>query len=123
MDKQGIEHIISHSFEDFTKYLDTTENTICGRHPIQLMLAIIEEAKKVEQDKEIVTKMTHYAQSSQVTDPDDSSVSYASTVTTISVWKSENGGEDICKHTQKHRRKWQKHMYNLEYLNFTLERN
>ena len=85
MDKQGIEHIISHSFEDFTKYLDTTENTICGRHPIQLMLAIIEEAKKVEQDKEIVTQMTHYAQSSQVTDPDDSSVSYASTVTTISV--------------------------------------
>lgn len=48
LDKQGIAHIVSHSFEDFTRYLDQSENTICGRHPIQLMLAVIEEAKKVE---------------------------------------------------------------------------
>ena len=45
LDKQGMDLIESQSFNAFTQYLDQTENTICGRHPIQLLLATIELAK------------------------------------------------------------------------------
>ena len=44
LDKTGMELIETQSFEGFTKYLDDTENTICGRHPIQLLLSTIELA-------------------------------------------------------------------------------
>ena len=45
LDRQGMELIEAQSFNDFTRYLDSTENTICGRHPIQLLLSIVELAK------------------------------------------------------------------------------
>ena len=34
LDRQGMSLIEAQSFNDFTRYLDSTENTICGRHPI-----------------------------------------------------------------------------------------
>ena len=71
-------------FAGFTKYLDETNNTICGRNPIQLLLAIIEEAKKEGKiGGEIETKFVQYAQSEPVKDKNASSVSYASSYTVI----------------------------------------
>lgn len=46
LDRQGMDLIEAQNFTDFTRYLDETNNTICGRHPIQLLLAIIELAKE-----------------------------------------------------------------------------
>ena len=45
LDRQGMDLIESQCFADFTTYLNETNNTICGRHPIQLLVSIIELAK------------------------------------------------------------------------------
>ncbi|KAF2071349.1 hypothetical protein CYY_007327 [Polysphondylium violaceum] len=55
----------------FSKYLKETKNTICGRHPIAVMLWT---AKLAKQNYDI--ESLYYEQSSQVTDCHDSSVSY-----------------------------------------------
>jgi AmmeMemoRadiSam system protein B len=70
--------IETQSLASFQKYLDETKNTICGRNPIQLLLAIIELAKK----ENYKTEFVKYDQSSQVKSKKDSSVSYASSITT-----------------------------------------
>jgi AmmeMemoRadiSam system protein B len=62
----------------YNKYLDETSNTICGRHPIGVLLNIINNSTL--KDK-LTTRLEKYAQSSQVTLKNDSSVSYASLVT------------------------------------------
>ena len=46
LDRQGMQLIEAQNFGEFTRYLDSTGNTICGRHPIQLLLAIIELVKQ-----------------------------------------------------------------------------
>lgn len=52
--------------------------------PIQILLAtIIAAQKRLETQKKIETKFIKYAQSSQVEDDDDSSVSYASSYSVI----------------------------------------
>ena len=57
----------------FTTYLQHTGNTICGRHPIVLFLAVLEKmVLKCD------LKFLKYAQSSQALSQSDSSVSYAS---------------------------------------------
>jgi len=38
LDKLGMNYIESHDFQGFTKYLDETDNTICGRHPIGVFM-------------------------------------------------------------------------------------
>ena len=48
LDKFGIQQIEMQSLAGFQQYLKDTKNTICGRNPIQLLLAIIEEAGKQE---------------------------------------------------------------------------
>jgi predicted class III extradiol MEMO1 family dioxygenase len=40
-----MEKIESQSCSNFKQYLDDTQNTICGRQPILLLLAIIEAAE------------------------------------------------------------------------------
>ena len=65
----------SQNREEFVRYLNRTGNTICGRHPIQLFLTILEKASTVCR-----TKFIRYAQSSAVTSMNDSSVSYAAAV-------------------------------------------
>lgn len=62
----------------YINYLEETENTICGRHPIGVLLNIINYSA---QKNKLKTLLTKYAQSSQVTKKNDSSVSYASLVT------------------------------------------
>ncbi|KAF9056211.1 MEMO1 family [Panaeolus papilionaceus] len=61
----------------FEKYLQRTKNTICGRHPIGVLLGAL---SKLEVDKAIspVLKWVRYEQSSQCQTIQDSSVSYAS---------------------------------------------
>ena len=58
----GMDMIETQSFASFTKYLDETQNTICGRHPIQLLLATIEEAQKqkIQGVSSVETKFVNY---------------------------------------------------------------
>ena len=66
LDKMGMTLIEAEDFKGFTEYIEETQNTICGRHPIQLLLALIEEAKK-EGLGDFETKFVQYAQSEPVT--------------------------------------------------------
>ena len=79
LDREAMQIIENHSLEGFQKYLKDTKNTICGRNPIQLLLAIIELADK----NNLKTEFVKYDQSSQVRNMSDSSVSYASSITTL----------------------------------------
>jgi predicted class III extradiol MEMO1 family dioxygenase len=49
--------IEAHDLEGFQKYLKETRNTICGRNPIQLLLAIIQLASS---SKNLSTKFVKY---------------------------------------------------------------
>jgi MEMO1 family protein len=69
---------------NFAQYLERTKNTICGRHPIGVLLGAL---AKVEQDragdeakaeKGTIVRWVRYEQSSQCRSIKDSSVSYAS---------------------------------------------
>jgi len=62
----------------FAAYLETTENTICGRHPIGVLLGALVETEKSNVGKEIKLEWVRYEQSSQCEHIRDSSVSYAS---------------------------------------------
>ena len=62
--------------QDFTEYLARTKNTICGRHPIGVLLGALSELEKGGRSSEI--KWVRYEQSSKCFSIKDSSVSYAS---------------------------------------------
>ena len=62
----------------FSKYLEETHNTICGRNPIKLLLSTINHSKL-----KVKTQFVQYDQSSKVKTEDDSSVSYAAAVTSM----------------------------------------
>jgi len=70
--------IEDHDPAGFGDYLDETENTICGRHPISVLLNIIIKSKFSES---LITRFVRYAQSEPVKNLNQSSVSYASAVT------------------------------------------
>jgi AmmeMemoRadiSam system protein B len=72
LDKTGIELIEAQEADDFDKYLNQTENTICGRHPISVLLYALKYSKL-----ETKTELLYYTQSSQVKNAKQSSVSYA----------------------------------------------
>lgn len=77
LDRQGMEAASLGSYDKWKAYLDSTDNTICGRTPLGILLKTIEETG--HEDPEYgKLKWIGYAQSSQVTDVSDSSVSYAS---------------------------------------------
>ncbi|XP_016976615.1 protein MEMO1 [Drosophila rhopaloa] len=77
LDKQGMDIIETLSPQSFTEYLRKYNNTICGRHPIGVMLGAVKALQDQGYDK-MSFKFLKYAQSSQCQDMDDSSVSYAS---------------------------------------------
>lgn len=58
----------------FATYMSRTKNTICGRHPIGVLLG----ALGTMSDKQPMLKWVRYEQSSQCKTVKDSSVSYAS---------------------------------------------
>ena len=66
----------SQAHHDFAEYLARTKNTICGRHPIGVLLGALSELEKGGRLAEI--KWVRYEQSSKCFNIKDSSVSYAS---------------------------------------------
>lgn len=74
LDFEGIEALEDLDFENFSTYLQKTRNTICGRHPIAVLLAALESCSIKEQ----CLKCIKYDQSGRCKKYYDSSVSYAS---------------------------------------------
>eukprot|EP01006_Ploeotia_vitrea_P058451 TRINITY_DN69451_c0_g1_i1.p1 TRINITY_DN69451_c0_g1~~TRINITY_DN69451_c0_g1_i1.p1 ORF type:complete len:308 (+),score=8.79 TRINITY_DN69451_c0_g1_i1:28-951(+) len=72
LDHQGIDLIEGQNVEGWKRYLDEKKNTVCGRHPISVLL----EAMRASHKQFNVAKV-HYSQSNQVVSKTDSSVSYA----------------------------------------------
>lgn len=76
LDKMGMGHIANLDTSAYYSYLDRYSNTICGRHPIGILLNAVDQLDP--QKKLFEFKFHKYAQSSKVMRSDDSSVSYAS---------------------------------------------
>jgi AmmeMemoRadiSam system protein B len=75
LDKRGMALIEAQDRQGFSAYIRETENTICGRNPIILLLAILEQS-----NKPLDVRFVKYAQSSPAKTRNDSSVSYASAI-------------------------------------------
>ncbi|KAJ2941711.1 hypothetical protein O0L34_g10519 [Tuta absoluta] len=78
LDKQGMNIIETMEPRTFTEYLNKYGNTICGRHPIGVLLQAISKLQSSPSAPRMSLKFLKYAQSSQCMDMRDSSVSYAS---------------------------------------------
>ncbi|KAJ1916317.1 hypothetical protein H4219_003845 [Mycoemilia scoparia] len=91
LDKEGMSSIETIVHKDFDAYLKKSKNTICGRHPIGVLLGAVNKLFDITLPPPLSnsanTKQTipgqpslgfvKYAQSSKVQDTRDSSVSYA----------------------------------------------
>lgn len=77
LDKMGMDLIETLNPSAFTDYLKKLGNTICGRHPIGVLLQSASHLMKAGEHR-ISLKFLKYAQSSQCRNMNDSSVSYAS---------------------------------------------
>ncbi|KAJ2721453.1 hypothetical protein GGI07_003966 [Coemansia sp. Benny D115] len=85
LDSDGMQAVAQMDHRAFSRYLDETENTICGRHPIGVLLACINElypegahADETRGQQGPRLCFVKYDQSSKAVCPTDSSVSYAS---------------------------------------------
>ncbi|XP_034940096.1 protein MEMO1 [Chelonus insularis] len=78
LDKMGMDIIETLNPASFTEYLRKYGNTICGRHPIGILLQAIQSFKENCNGQRMNLKFLKYAQSSQCINMSDSSVSYAS---------------------------------------------
>eukprot|EP01095_Lingulamoeba_sp_RSL-Kostka_P005936 TRINITY_DN1807_c0_g1_i1.p1 TRINITY_DN1807_c0_g1~~TRINITY_DN1807_c0_g1_i1.p1 ORF type:complete len:192 (+),score=62.87 TRINITY_DN1807_c0_g1_i1:567-1142(+) len=88
LDKQGIEAIETQDPSEFSRYLKSTRNTICGRMAIGVLLHTIQVAE-TEFDLEFV----YYTQSNKCKQFNkDSSVSYASGI--LSVKNNDNDNDN-----------------------------
>ncbi|NP_001337309.1 Protein MEMO1, partial [Caenorhabditis elegans] len=79
MDKQGMSAIETLNPAAFNDYLKKTQNTICGRNPILIMLQAAEHFR-ISNNHTHEFRFLHYTQSNKVRSSVDSSVSYASGV-------------------------------------------
>ncbi|KAK7473680.1 hypothetical protein BaRGS_00035077 [Batillaria attramentaria] len=77
LDKAGMSIIERMDPAGFTSYLRDYQNTICGRHPIGVLLNAINSLRENGNGLKMDMKFLKYAQSSQCTSSSDSSVSYA----------------------------------------------
>lgn len=84
LDKTGMSRIESLDPRAFTSYLEETHNTICGRHPISVLLNAVEDLQQSQEDIKCALKFVRYDQSNRCKSLSDSSVSYASASLTIS---------------------------------------
>ncbi|KAL1924201.1 uncharacterized protein VTP21DRAFT_7236 [Calcarisporiella thermophila] len=75
LDREGMQVIETGDHPKFVDYLRRTKNTICGRHPIGVLMCAL---KEVEGDQGKTVKFVRYEQSSKVRGERESSVSYAS---------------------------------------------
>ncbi|KAJ8946452.1 hypothetical protein NQ318_014440 [Aromia moschata] len=78
LDKVGMNIIEDLNPLEFTNYLKKYGNTICGRHPIGILLHAVQEILKNDTTQSASLKFLNYAQSSKCRNLNDSSVSYAS---------------------------------------------
>jgi MEMO1 family protein len=78
LDRMGMDVIEQLDASGFHKYLRKYSNTICGRHPISVLLHAVAALKKSGQCPPMSLKFLQYAQSSKCQHSSDSSVSYAS---------------------------------------------
>jgi MEMO1 family protein len=76
LDRRGIDLITNQDPEGFVNYLEETENTICGRHPISVYLQALKHS-----GLNTKTELLFYTQSSKNKTKKQSSVSYASIAT------------------------------------------
>jgi AmmeMemoRadiSam system protein B len=83
LDKIALDIISEMNAEMLDKYFEKTRNTICGRNPITIVLSIIEEYQKQNQDKKLSFECAGYSQSERVKKITGSSVSYAAGVNFI----------------------------------------
>ena len=77
LDFMGIQFIEKLDYNGFYKYLNNTQNTICGQHPICVLLNIVIKSKKKNKNNKYQIKFVNYSQSSKVTNMNEYSVSYA----------------------------------------------
>ncbi|KAJ8045147.1 Protein MEMO1 [Holothuria leucospilota] len=85
LDRQGMDLIEKLDPHGFHAYLGKYENTICGRHPIAVLLhAITALRNEAKNGIKLELKFLKYAQSNQVKSMQDSSVSYGSASLVIS---------------------------------------
>lgn len=81
LDRKGMDAIEKLDPGGFSAYLDKYKNTICGRHPIGVLLNAVEVLKQMNGVTNPWTlKFIHYSQSNACDRVDDSSVSYAAGV-------------------------------------------
>ncbi|KAK1442841.1 hypothetical protein BgAZ_303590 [Babesia gibsoni] len=73
LDLAGVEHIVKHDLKGYKRYLRETENTICGRYPIELLLKLIGLSEMC-----LDSEMLAYSQSGKCMRLHESSVSYCS---------------------------------------------
>uniref|UniRef100_A0A0G4GLN1 AmmeMemoRadiSam system protein B n=1 Tax=Chromera velia CCMP2878 TaxID=1169474 RepID=A0A0G4GLN1_9ALVE len=78
LDRIGIDIIERQKPQDFTTYLRIHGNTICGRHPIGILLQLCAKAQPAES---LETKFLHYSQSGPVPTSNGSCVAYGSLIT------------------------------------------
>lgn len=76
MDRRGMRLIESGDAAAFSKYLQESGNTICGRHPIGVLMHMMANCSQPG----LRARFLAYAQSSRAVRPSDSSVSYAAAV-------------------------------------------
>lgn len=77
MDRQGMRAIETADPRCFQDYLQRTQNTICGRHPIGVFLNMMGHCQKKHK-----VEFKYYDQSNHCERQSDSSVSYAAAVVT-----------------------------------------
>ena len=83
LDKMAIDAIETGEHAAFLSNLKETGNTVCGHHPIGVVMAALEVLRgegKIAGDESGRFKFVRYERSSDVEDLSDSSVSYASAV-------------------------------------------
>jgi len=81
LDKMGMEAVEAGDHQAFLNYLGKTHNTICGRHPIGVVMAAMEVLRDQEDSGgkgQGKFKFVQYARSNEVVDTSEYSVSYAS---------------------------------------------
>eukprot|EP00762_Andalucia_godoyi_P002081 ANDGO_02485.mRNA.1 Protein MEMO1 homolog len=77
LDHLGMQAIESLNPDMFEKYLKQTNNTICGRHPIAVLMNMV---SALPNKRAFLMKEAHYSQSSKCVSQRDSSVSYGAMV-------------------------------------------
>jgi len=83
LDREAMDTIEALDPAKFTQYLQRTGNTICGRHPIGVLLHAIAKLAETPNGHRMKLKFLKYAQSSQCRSINDSSVSYAAAALTF----------------------------------------